>query len=252
MLSDLTILVWWIIENWLLTALISVSACFCLPTLAESPAGDQSVVLIGPKAQVVGQAQIELGEFDANESRATIFTIKNVGDAPLKFPCIRKTCGCFELACDKTELKPGESVAIKVSVIKESIFHSFDKHIFVETNDPNTPVLRFRVSGTAKPLAEIAPQEKIRVGRIPPGFDWKQAVLVKPTRPGVKLGTPKVEGKLQLPVTMTEEQGIGWRLHFRLPPQLEPGLFRCTVKIPVEEPKGWKDIEVQVSGEIGK
>ena len=241
-----------IIERVFLAALILVSTCFCSPTLAEPVAGNQAAVSIGSKAEVVGPFQVELGEFDANETRTATFTIKNAGDELLKFPCIRKTCGCFELACDKTDIKPGESTTIKVSVIKESIFHSFDKHVFVETNDPASPVLRFRVSGTAKPLIEIAPQEKIRVGRISPGFDWKQEIVVKPLRPGVKLGTPKVEGKLQLPVTMMEEKDIGWRLRFRLPAQPEPGLFRCVVKIPVEEPKGWKDIEIQISGEIGK
>lgn len=209
-------------------------------------------LLAAQKAEVVGPNQTDLGAFDACETRAANFTIKNSGDAPLKFPYIRKTCGCFELAYEKTELKPGESTTIKVSVIKESIFHSFDKYVFVETNDTAMPVIRFRVTGTAKALVEVSPQDKIRAGRIPKTMAWKQEMLVKALRPGVKLGTPKIEGKPLLPVTMAEEKNIGWRLRFCLPAQPEPGLFRCVVKIPVEEPKGWKDIELLVAGEIGK
>ena len=207
-------------------------------------------VMASPKAEVVGPAQANLGEFDACETRTTTFTIRNAGDAPLKFPCIRKTCGCFQLACDKAEVKPGESAVFTVSVIKESILRTFDKHIFVETNDPGNAVCHFQVSGTAKPLVETLPQAAIRAGRIPAKLDWKQEFLLKPLRPGVRLGAPKAEGDAAFPVTMVEEKGAGWRVCFKLPPKPAPGRFRYQVRVPVEEPKGWKDIELMVSGEV--
>ncbi len=159
-----------------------------------------------PMIEVVGKASVDLKTYPANETKTATFTIKNSGDEVLEIKALRKSCGCFRIACDKKKLKPDESAEVKVDVLAYGIYKSFGKNVFVYTNDPKQRVTKLLVSGNAEPLAEVIPKDKLFVGTV--GTDSKliREFVIKPFgKKKLQLKDPVVESSHGVKATLTED-----------------------------------------------
>jgi len=206
------------------------------------------------RIEVVGPAAVDFGRYPAEQKRAATYRIRNAGNAPLKIIRVRNACGCAATACPKSELKPGEETTIEVAILPDSIFGSYRKTTFVESNDPRNRVLPLDISGTAVPLVDIKPSAYLFVGRIPLGQPLLRTFDLQATRPGVTLGAPIAEANRPAEATLgplNDRAGDLYRLEVRLPPVTESGDFQCAVKIPVLTPSNHPPVMVNLSGKSG-
>ena len=76
------------------------------------------------------------------------FILSNGGDEPLSIERVWTSCGCTTTALAKTNLAPGESVALEAIVDTAGFGGAISKSIYVESNDPATARLTLRMVGT--------------------------------------------------------------------------------------------------------
>jgi len=208
------------------------------------------VVFASPKLEMVGSDSVNFGKHSANQTKTATFTIKNGGDEALKIKSIRKTCGCFKPSTDKMELKPNEFATIKVEVEAYGIYKSYSKFVFVNSNDSKNPIQKLRISGNAEPLVDILPQDKVFIGNVSKDQDVVREFLIKPFgKNSVKLQEPKVQSTHELKASITEENG-SYRIKVVYDKSRKAGRIKSTIKIPEEEPKGWKDLELTLYGRV--
>lgn len=101
---------------------------------------------LGPKANM---KQTEFDFKNIKEGRIVDhnFTITNLGGDLLKITGVRATCGCTAANPDKSELKPGESTAIKVSFNSSGRSGPQTKFVYVSTNDPANNEIKLKITG---------------------------------------------------------------------------------------------------------
>ncbi len=58
--------------------------------------------------------EIDMGSFEATESREGSITIRNDGDSPLQILRVTSDCGCTVPSYPEDELMPGDTASIKV------------------------------------------------------------------------------------------------------------------------------------------
>ena len=100
----------------------------------------------GPKA-VMTPTKYDFGNIIQDSVVTLKFAITNEGDADLKITKVSASCGCTAVMPEKTELIPGESTNIIGSFDSKGKLGQQIKAIFIETNDPKNPKLRFHLTG---------------------------------------------------------------------------------------------------------
>ena len=102
--------------------------------------------VMGPKVSVQ-QSDYDFGEAIQNDIVNHSFILTNNGGDVLKILDVKASCGCTAVKPDKNELKPGESTQIKASFNTKGRKGPQTKTITVKTNDPDNPVVTFKLSG---------------------------------------------------------------------------------------------------------
>ena len=102
--------------------------------------------VMGPKVSVQ-QSDYDFGEAIQNDIVNHSFVLTNNGGDVLKILDVKASCGCTAVKPDKNELKPGESTQIKASFNTKGRKGPQTKTITVKTNDPDNPVVTFKLSG---------------------------------------------------------------------------------------------------------
>ncbi len=121
----------------------------------------------GP-AFVVDRNEINLGPLRVNSSsHIATFELSNRGKEPLEIQQIEVSCGCLNASPPKGVVRPGDSMALRVSV---SVDAAGDKttQVVVHTNDPSHRMAMLLVSWTGVAAAEAIPS-RIDFGGIRPG-----------------------------------------------------------------------------------
>jgi hypothetical protein len=85
------------------------------------------------------------------------FKFKNSGAALLKIEQPKPSCGCTVASLKKDSLEPGESGEIPFTLNLGRYKTHLEKHITVNSNDPQTPQVSLTVKGDYTPLYDIAP-----------------------------------------------------------------------------------------------
>jgi len=200
--------------------------------------------LAAAPALTADRAAIDFGAYSANLAKQHAFVLKNTGDQVLKIIQIRKTCGCSEAKIDRTELPPGATASLGVTIKAGSIAGPYSKNLFVESNDPKQRFLMLLLNGNAVPLVTVKPQDKIYVGTMPVRHPWTQEFELQTTQDNVVFGP--VAGKdAEAALTPID------RRRFKLTVQLasiKPGAFMLQVLVPVKAPAGWPPVEILISG----
>jgi hypothetical protein len=78
------------------------------------------------------------------------FTIRNFGDAELAIEAVSTTCGCTAALTADRRVKPGGSTPLRVTLETRSYSGRVERQVLVRSNDPETPLLRVRVSATVE------------------------------------------------------------------------------------------------------
>jgi len=102
--------------------------------------------LMSPKA-TVQSTEYDFGNIEQGKMVEFNFMITNTGGDILKITDVRASCGCTAAKPDKSELKPGESTAIKVAFNSSGRLGAQQKYVYVVTSDPSNKEIRLKISG---------------------------------------------------------------------------------------------------------
>jgi uncharacterized cupredoxin-like copper-binding protein len=103
--------------------------------------------IVGPKASSQ-QMEYDFGSVMVGQIATHNFTLVNNGGDILKITDVHASCGCTAAKPDKKELAPGESINIKVDFNSAGKMGKQEKWVYVKTNDPGNPELKFKFTGT--------------------------------------------------------------------------------------------------------
>jgi len=90
-------------------------------------------IVVEPTSQDLGerpQERIELA-----------YTVRNTGDALLIIEKVSTSCGCTVAELDRTEIPPGETAQLLVSLdpVEDDLFGDVKRVIYLRSNDPGAP-----------------------------------------------------------------------------------------------------------------
>ena len=100
----------------------------------------------------VDSADYDFGKLVGAPAITHRFIISNVGDEPLSILDVRTSCGCTATALPKSELAPGESVELEVTVDLTSFSGHVSQAIYVSSNDLTHRKLTLHVTGQVIPV----------------------------------------------------------------------------------------------------
>lgn len=116
-----------------------------------------SALLAGQPRISLDKSDIDLGVIYRGNTKKASFTIKNVGDQPLKILQVVPSCGCTTLKNPKDVLQPGEEELIEVE-FSSAMFRGRveSKRVDILTNDPLAEYTSVRLSADVR--EELAPE----------------------------------------------------------------------------------------------
>ena len=117
----------------------------------------------GPKVEVDSD-DFNFGTMERESFKSHVFTIKNVGEAPLLLNKGESTCRCTTFDLEKTELKQGESATVKIEWHATVPPGDFGQSAKVNTNDPARPQISFRISGKVTFSYTVQPTNLVFTG----------------------------------------------------------------------------------------
>jgi hypothetical protein len=112
-----------------------------------------------PNLQVM-KATCDAGERAPGAKLTLVFPIQNTGSAPLRIHRVRLSCGCLAATFDR-ELRPGAKGAVRVLFDTTGRRGRVEKHVTVESNDPDAPGVLLTIRALLRQKVEVAPAEEI-------------------------------------------------------------------------------------------
>jgi hypothetical protein len=93
-----------------------------------------------PKLVIVGGDTYDWGLVSPKDNPLkSVIIIKNEGNAPLKITKVKPACGCTTAPLNKSELAPGDTTAINITLRIGSRASSVHKTVRIASNDPVSP-----------------------------------------------------------------------------------------------------------------
>lgn len=120
-------------------------------TGTEPPAGDVPVIAVENPVHDFGQ----MGPGARDKCQ---FKFKNTGTDILKIERIQSTCGCTVPELEKKEYQPGEEGIVKVSFHAPTAKTKTTKHLYIISNDPETPRSELTVKAEVVVKVEVSPE----------------------------------------------------------------------------------------------
>ena len=130
-----------------------------------------SAAFAQPKLEIVGGTTQDWGDVKSYESPLkSDITLKNAGDAKLVIEQVKPTCGCTTAPLDKSELNPGESTVMHVTLNLGRTTGPMSKGITIRSNDPERSTQIVRLKANVINPIDITPKayitfDKMQVGR---------------------------------------------------------------------------------------
>ena len=92
--------------------------------------------------------EYSLGSLEEGELYQRDFTIANSGDKSLEVKVVRVGCGCTTILYPKKKLEiaAGGSIEVRFSFNTEGMEGDETKYIYIESNDPETPLLKLKLT----------------------------------------------------------------------------------------------------------
>lgn len=129
----------------------------------------------GPKPKVsVPEVDYKFGSMPLGGDQSHEFVFKNEGDGPLKLAKGPLMCKCTMPDVPDQEVKPGESMLIKLTWKPEEASPEFFKNAVIWTNDPENPRIVLSIEGTVFEDPAAAPRVYV-LGDIPWDKDYESS-----------------------------------------------------------------------------
>lgn len=114
-------------------------------------AGDVAVIS-------VENPEHDFGEMGPGGRDNCEFKFKNTGTATLEIDRVQSTCGCTVPELAKKDYAPGEEGVVKVSFHAPSTKSKTTKHLYIISNDPETPRAELTIKADVTVKVEISPE----------------------------------------------------------------------------------------------
>jgi hypothetical protein len=195
----------------------------------------------------------DFGTIEKGEKAVHIFRFKNEGQALLKIGKVKTSCGCTVSKAYTKEVLPGEEGQIEVIFNSTNFFGSIHKTIYVNSNDPDEPVVNLSLKGRVVAEVAILPPRELYFGLVHKGRSSTKYILIK--QGGTQeLKILKVE--VDLPFITTKvipepgnDRKKNYKLEVTVAPDAPEGGFKGTIKIHTNIKK-YSMIKHKISGVV--
>ena len=189
--------------------------------------------------------------FASNQKFSNSYEIKNSFGKILKLGKIRTSCNCADVKYLKSELQPGESTELIVTLKANSLSGPFTHTIYVETDNPKQRFMRFVIKGNAIPLLNVSPEPVRYIGTLQAGKKYEYKCELVPTNPKEKISLELIQPKLPTgtDIKLVKQDGK-FLLTVTITPQKEQKSISLNFTVKIKEPKDWADIKFTLNGRI--
>jgi hypothetical protein len=186
-----------------------------------------------PKAEIA-QPVYNFGTALSGPPIKHIFTVRNVGKAPLKLVKVVTSCGCTAAKPSKEVLAPGE-IATIATTVDTRLEHGHSLSVVtLATNDPSKPEIELKIEGDIKPQVTAQPAD-VNFGNVHHGTAVTREVMLNDLVGGkkgfvlksVKNSSPYIK----VTTTKRTDGKPGAVLHVALLPTMPPGPISDTIRI---------------------
>jgi hypothetical protein len=137
-----------------------------IPAPAPAPVPAPAAGQTGHAPKIVcDKPEFNFGTADSTQMVEHAYEIRNAGDLTLEVKQVRPTCGCTVAGISTQMVRPGETSIITAKVNLQGRTGHQQKHIIVESNDPQTPTMILSITGDVKQDYALMP-ERLSPGQI--------------------------------------------------------------------------------------
>jgi hypothetical protein len=144
---------WKIGTIWLCCAL-AVGAASCAKGKKE--AGPRATAVAAPRLEIVEKTHA-FGEVTEGDKVTHVFTVRNVGVAPLLIDRVTTSCGCTAAVLSNREVAPGGEGHVEVTFNTERRTGDNRKTITLFSNDPSSPRVELEIRASVEALLAFEP-----------------------------------------------------------------------------------------------
>ncbi len=135
-----------------------------------------------PKIDVVGGQNCDWGKISPKDNPLKKdVVIRNSGNQKLIVKNVKPTCGCTTAPLEKSELEPGESTKLKVTLNIGGTSGPITKYINIESNDPSTPLFVLNLKANVVRALEVTPTTFLTFTDLQVGLESKATLKIKNT-----------------------------------------------------------------------
>lgn len=106
---------------------------------------------------VVDSSLIDWGSIYSGEKREHRFILKNMGDTPLVVEHVHSSCGCTAAMVSSKTILPAEQTELRVRFDSKNFRGRVTKKVYVVSNDPQQPKMRFSLQAQVVPELSVSP-----------------------------------------------------------------------------------------------
>lgn len=89
--------------------------------------------------------EVNFGSMFSGSKKKSKFTIKNIGNEPLKILSIHPECGCTAVKQPRQTLLPDETDVVELEFNSARYAGKVEKHVTINTNDPTSPYVSVKL-----------------------------------------------------------------------------------------------------------
>ncbi|GAB1372169.1 hypothetical protein MASR1M45_22310 [Candidatus Kapaibacterium sp.] len=138
-----------------------------------------------PKLEIVGGDTKNWGKVTPKQSPLKYnMVIKNAGNEVLKISRLKPTCGCTTAPLNKSELKPGETTTVEVSLSIQGNSGKMHKQIAIESNDPTKQYFNYMLIAEVVLPLTVSPTNYLPFKDLQVGVESDAKLKIKNTSEG--------------------------------------------------------------------
>ena len=192
-------------------------------------------------------------DFSANKVQRNVFKLRNHFQQIVELKKIRTSCTCADVKYLKSELQPGESTELIVTLKANSLSGPFTHTIYVETDNPQQRFMRFVIKGNAIPLLKVSPEPVRYIGTLQIGKKYEYEYELVPTNPKENISLELIKTILPAGTDIKLEKQDGkFLLTVSITPRKDQKSISLNFAVKIREPKDWADIQFTLNGRIQK
>lgn len=219
---------------------VLVASAICaqnVPPAVPAAAAAQTSAGAGHAPKIVcDQPDYDFGQAEPGSNVTHQYIIKNAGDLSLELKRVQPSCGCTIVKTSQQYIKPGETSTIDASLNLTGRSGHQDKHIIIESNDPQTPTMILNLHGDVKQDIMISP-DRLTPGQIRNDKPVEMDVMFSNTS-AADVHVKKAQSTTtNLTIEVSElEAGKRYRIHVKTVAPLPPGPVDGIIQIITDYP----------------